>query len=309
MIVETSVFGNYEQCYEPKVLIIPVPYEYTTSFCKGTKNGPQAILNASVHMESFDDELWEEIKKIGINTANFVNQEFVTDKSHEPFKEVESAVRESLIKGCLPVVLGGEHSVSYGSIKAVYDLYPDISVLHLGAHSHLKSSFKNNKFNHKCTLNRVLEAMTDLEIVQVGIRGLSREEASWMEDTNPNIEVFFARDMNRWTVADIISGLNKNVYITFDFTALDIGIMPSVYDPIPGGLGFELALDILKNVCTFKNVLGIDFTGFTPIQNLSAPDSLACRLIYKTIGYCFARELGAFNEGNSALVTSEASDS
>ena len=120
IIVETSFFGNLKQSDDPKVLIIPTPYEFSTSCNKGTKNGPQAILNASRHLEFFDDELWTGVSRIGINTSSFVNCEFANNKSTEPFIEVEEAVKNSVIGGCLPIVLGGEHSISYGSNGLIF---------------------------------------------------------------------------------------------------------------------------------------------------------------------------------------------
>ncbi|MBI3591399.1 MAG: agmatinase [Candidatus Melainabacteria bacterium] len=301
-IVETNFFGNFSQGEDPKVLIIPTPYEYTTSYCKGTKNGPQAILNASTHLEKFDDELWTDVNKIGINTSSFINCEFVNNKTTQPFSEVEETIRSTVINGCLPIVIGGEHSISYGSIKAIYDLYPDVSILYFDAHANLKSSFQNNKFNHSCTLRQIYETMPDLKIVQLGARSISKEEVAWIENTNPNIEFFFARDKNQWKMPDIISNLGKNVYVSFNFNVLDSGIMPSCVTPEPGGLSFEQTMDIIKNICAFKEIVGMDFVEFTPIQGLQAPDFLAAKLIYKIIGYTFARQLGAFEE-NEPLAT------
>jgi len=305
MIIETSTFGNFEQVEEPRVLIIPVPYEHTTNFVKGTKLGPQSILNGSVYLSSFDDELWSSVNNLGINTLNFIKPEFVDSNSSQPFVEVEQAVRDAVVGGSLPVIIGGEHSISYGAIKAIYDLYPDVSILHFGAHVNMKSSVKNNKFNHSCMIQRIVEVMPELKIVQIGIRNIFGEEAAWLDKVSPNVEMFFARDKNKWNVADIISNLTKNVYITFDFSAFDSGIMPSTSKPEPGGLSWDLVVDILKNVCTFKEVVGMDFVELSPIKDLDAPNYLAAKLVYKTIGYTFARELGAFEEGESSLVASE----
>ena len=296
-IVETNFFGDLPQADCPQVLIIPTPYEYTTFYTKGTKNAPQAILNASSKLESFDEELWLDLKTIGINTSNFVMCEFVNSKTLEPFVEIEQAVRNTVISGQLPVVIGGEHSISYGSIKAIYDLFPDVSLLYFGAHTHLKENFQNNKFSNCCALRQVNNLMPDLKIIQLGIRSVSKDESQWLEKDNPNVEIFFARDRNRWSVADIISKLGKNIYISFDFNVLDPGIMPSAVSPEPGGLGFEQTTDILKNICAFKDVVGMDFVELSPINGLIAPDSLAAKLIYKTIGYTFARQLGVFDEG------------
>lgn len=304
-IVETNYFGNFKQEEDPKVLIIPTPYEYTTSHCKGTKNGPQSILNASKHLDPFDDELWTEISKIGINTTNFVNCEFVNNKSKDQFTEIEESVRSTVISGCLPVTIGGEHSISYGSIKAVYDLFPDVSILYFDAHTNLRDSHQNNKFSHLCALRRVYESMPDLKIVLIGVRSISKEEADWLDKTNPNIEIFFSRDKNNWKIPDIISNLSKNVYLSFNFNTLDAGIMPSCSAPEPGGLSWDQATDIIRNVCAFKEIVGMDFVEFVPIEDLKASDYLAAKLIYKTIGYTFARSLGVFEEDSSSLATSK----
>ena len=305
-IAQTNYFGNFKQSDDPKVLIIPSPYEYTTSHDnKGTKNGPQAILNASIKLESFDDELWQDISSIGINTSNFVTCEFANNRSSQGFSEIEQAVRNTVIAGSFPVVIGGENSLSYGSIKAIYDLYPDVSILNFSAHTNLKATFQNNKYSHACTIRRITETMPDLKIVQLGIRSISQEEKEWLENNDLNIEIFFAKDKTNWNTADILSNLSKNIYVSFNFDSLDPGIMPSVTRPEPGGLSYEQVLDIIKNVCAFKEIVGADFVELSPIPGLSAPDSLGAKLIYKTIGYTFARQLGVFEEKESTLAASE----
>jgi len=304
-IVETNYFGNFTQDDEPKSIIIPVPYEYTPSFNKGTKNGPQAILNASTRLEKLDDELWKEISSIGINTTGFINCEAVSGKSKEPFKEVEEIVRNTAIGGCVPVLIGGERSITYGSIKAVYDLFPDISVLYLDAKTGLKNSVNNNKYNHQCTLKRIQETMPDLKITQIGIRSVSKEEADWLESNDHNIEIYFAKDKNKWMLSEMLSNLTKNVYITFNFNVFDSGIMPSCIAPEPGGLSWEDILGIIRNVCAFKEIVGMDFVEYCPIAGLTAPDFTAAKLIYKTLGYTFARQLGVFEEEKPAFATSE----
>ena len=302
MIVETNHFGNFEQADDPKVLIIPAPYEYTTPYLKGTKNAPQAILNASKHLDAFDEELWVDISKVGINTSNFISCEFVNNKSTTPFGEIEQAVRDAVISGSLPVVLGGEHSISYGSIKAIYDLFPDVSILHFGARPYLKNTVMENRFSSQCVFKRINEIMPELKITQVGVRSLSHEETQWLETNDPNIEIYFSRDRNKWNVADILTNLSKNVYLSFNFNALDSGIMPASTIPEPAGFSFEQACDIIKNICAFKEIVGMDFVELSPIQNLAAPDFTAAKLIYKAIGYSFARELGVFEEDESSLL-------
>ncbi len=296
IIPETCVFGNLKQVDEPKVMIIPTPYEYTTSSGKGTKFGPQAILNASTKLELFDDELWLDVSKLGINTSNFVNCEFVNNKSSKPFSELTQATRTAHISGALPIILGGEQSISIGSVKAVYDLFPEVSILHFDAYPDLKETNRNNKYSHVCSMKRIVESMPDIKIVQVGVRSFSKEEKDYLEIETPNIEVFFGKEKSKWNLTDILTSLSKNVYISFDFSFFDSSIMPSTGKPEPGGVLWEQTLEILKNVCAFKEIVGMDFVEFSPISGLFAPDFLAAKLIYKTIGYTFARQLGALDE-------------
>ena len=167
----------------------------------------------------------------------------------------------------------------------------------------LKNTVMENKFSSQCVFRRINEIIPEVKITQVGIRSLSNEEASWLETNNPNIEIYFARDKNRWNVADLLTNLSKNVYISFNFNVLDPGVIPSSTIPEPAGFGFEQACDIIKNICAFKEIVGMDFVELSPIANLSAPDFTAAKLIYKSIGYSFARELGAFEEEVPELVT------
>lgn len=296
IVAETNFFGNFKHFEDPKALIIPVPYEFTPSYLKGTKNGPQAILNASIKLEKFDDEMWLEPSNIGISTSNFVTCEFAGNNSIQPFNEIEQVVRNAVISGALPVVIGGEACISYGSVKAIYDLYPELSILYFDACASLKDVSQNSKYSSKCVLRRVLEVMPDIKIIQVGTRSISKEEADYLEGGNTNINIFFARDKDRWNIAEILSSLTKNIYIHFNFNVLDCGIMPSVVSPEPGGLSFEQTVEVIKNVCAFKDIVGMSFVDFCPNPNLQAPDFLASKLIYKSVGYTFARQLGVFDE-------------
>ena len=299
-IVETNYFGGFNQTEDPKVLVIPVPYEYTPAFIKGTKNGPQAILNASKRLEAFDDELWTDISKIGINTANPVICDFVSNKSTMPFMELEQAIRNSVINGQMPVIIGGEQALSFGTIKSIYDLYPDVSILSLTARPHLKNTFENNKYSSPCVFRRITETMPDIKLIQLSVRSVSNEEKHFLETSKTNIEIYLDKDKKEWNVSEILSNLTKNVFISFNFNSLNSAVMPSCAMPEPGGLSYELALDILKNICTFKEIVGLEFTEFSPIPGFLAPDFLAAKLIYKTIGYTFAKELGVFEESNLA---------
>lgn len=296
IIVETHYFGNLTQVDKPRVLIIPAPYEYTTGFIKGVKNASQAILNSSLNLDLFDEELWADISRVGINTSDFVDCAFVCNGSKQPFIELEQVVKTSVINGSIPVVVGGESTISLGSVKAVYDLYPDVTILHFGSRPKLKQEVQENKYHHQCSIRNIIEEMPDIKLVQIGARSISEEESIWINE-NPRCEIFFAREkQNSNLIEEVLASLSKNVYISFDFSVLDPSIMPSSLSPEPGGLLFDEVLNILRNVCTSKEIIGCDFVNLAPREDLFASNYLASKLIYKTIGYMFAEELGVFEE-------------
>lgn len=305
LIVETNHFGDLEQVKNPKVLIIPAPYEYTTTCKKGAKNGSQAILNASKWIESFDEEIWADTSLVGINTSDVIKCDFVSDTVKHPFAELEKVVRSTVISGGTPMVLGGENSLTYGSIKAIYDMYPDISILHFDSRPNLKDRFKDNKYSSQSFMREIYSYMPDVKVVQLGIRDISPEEIEWVESNDYNIEMYFAKDKSSWDIGEILSNLTKNVFISFDYSVFDSSLIPANSNPSPGGLLWDETLDILKNVCTSKEIVGADFVELSPSAGLEASNQLAAKLVYKTIAYTYAQELGAFEE-DEELVASEA---
>ena len=260
-------YYNYQRS---KFVILPCPHEATTSYGKGAKNGPAAILKASQHVETFDEELGvEPYRKALIYTEKPVS-----------IVDLKKSVTGHLIAQKIPVILGGEHSITPYAVKALAEKHKDLSVLQLDAHADLRDSYKGNKNNHACVMRRVLEICP---AVQVGVRSISAEEWEWAKQGGQLKKIHFAEKLE--LVDKIEDQLSKNVYLTIDVDVFDPAVIPSTGTPEPGGLFWQEVLDILKGVCAARNVVGFDVVELAPRRGENAPDFTIAKLIYKLIGY------------------------
>ena len=283
---------EYSSQENSSVVIVPVPYEATTSYGKGTKDGPKAVLMASQEVETFDDELWVEPFKIGIQTSEEITMEAVTDATEKPFQELYEAISPLVEFGKFPIIIGGEHSLSLGAVRACAERFPDLSVLQIDAHADLRASFEGNKYSHASVAYHIYHTLPNPLITQVGIRNISGEEVAWMEEHAVKINTFWARQQRNWNYPDIVDTLSDNVYLTIDVDGLDPGIMPSTGTPEPGGMDWYQLKELIKQLCVRKNVIAADIVELAPIKGMHAPDFLVAKLVYKLIGYRFAMELG-----------------
>jgi agmatinase len=277
-----SEFSGYENS---EFVILPVPFEQTTTYQVGTKHAPPAIINASREVETFDEELKFETFKKGICTLNPV--EISSAGSQPVLDRIYKITRELMERGKIVGMIGGEHTISIGAVRAYKEKYPHLSVLQLDAHADLRDSYQENKFSHACVMRRIAEIS---HFVGAGIRNLSTEEHEFIQ--KKKTDVFFAKDMensDRWK-KEVIDKLNPDVYLTFDLDFLDPSIMPAVGTPEPGGLLWYETLDFLKKLIDQKNVIGFDVVELCPIPGMVAPDFLAAKLIYKIIGYLVGKE-------------------
>jgi len=290
-----NYFGIPDEFSSPetsKVAIVPVPYEATTSYGKGTKKGPQAILEASQQVELFDDELWVEPYKIGIQTLFPVQMKAVTAETEQPFQELRDVISPLIEFDKFPVVIGGEHSLSLGAVAACADRYPDLSILQVDAHADLRESYEGNPYSHASVAFHIYKGLPNPLISQVGVRNISADEVAWLEEEKPNINIFWARHQDKWNFHEIIATLSDDVYLSIDLDGLDSGIMPATGTPEPGGMSWPQLTELIKLLCVRKNVVAADVVELAPIAKLNAPDFLAAKLVYKLIGYRFALELG-----------------
>ena len=262
-------------------VILPIPFDKTSTWIKGADKGPEAIIEASRYLEFYDIETDSEIFKKGIFTVKPIR----AASSSALIKKTDSAVSRYLKDNRLVVTLGGEHSVSIGVIKAYAKHYQDLSILHLDAHADSRDSYEGSRYNHACVISRIREFTQN--IVSVGIRSMDVSERS---DVNKK-KMFFAHeihDSDKW-IQNAVRSLSESVYITIDLDVFDPSIMPSTGTPEPGGLGWYQVLKLLWSVSKSKRIVGFDVVELCPSSS-KAPDFLAAKLIYTLLSYIGANK-------------------
>jgi agmatinase len=271
---------EYEAIDQAAFVVVPVPYDLTTTYQGGARKGPAAILEASCNMELYDEELDAETYKAGIHTVPPL--EAVAAGPEAMLDRVEEAIDGVFDQGKIPVMLGGEHSITLGAVRAAVKRYPKLSVLHLDAHADMRASYQGTPYSHACIGRRMLELCP---VVQAGIRSMSVEEAAFLrKGTVPVFSAAAIRKDRTW-VSKALRSLSKDVYISVDLDALDPSVMPATGTPEPGGMLWHDVLDVLREVCRKKHVIGFDIVELAPIPGMVAPDFLAARLAYRMMGY------------------------
>lgn len=264
-----------------RVAVLPVPYERTVSYGVGTRNGPSAILEASHYVELYDDELDEEVSRIGIHTL----PAWLPDQM-EPQACIDGLAQ--VVGGLLGedrfvLTLGGEHSIVSGPIRAHQNKYPDLSVLHFDAHGDLRDEYEGEKHSHACAARRFVEL--GVPSVHVGIRSISKEEVEFAREKG--LFIVSNREMHKseeW-IDRALRKLTGSVYVTFDVDFFDGSLVPGTGTPEPGGGTYDQALSILRRVASGKRIVGADVVEHAPLAGNRAPDFLVAKLCYKLIGY------------------------
>lgn len=270
---------KYARLEDAKVVLIPVPYDGTSTWQKGADKGPKAFLEASENMELFDIETRSEPYKKGVYLAPAV----LENSSPEKMVETVYKTTKNYIKQQKFVTLfGGEHSISIGSIKAFVDNFEDLTVLQLDAHADLREQYDGSEYNHACA---VYKASQTTKLIQVGIRSMDKSELNNMVEE----QTYFAEQIIQdedW-MTDSIDQMTENVFITIDLDVFDPSIVPSTGTPEPGGLMWFETLEYLKMVFEKKNVVGFDIVELCPNPNEKSSDFLAAKLYYKMLAYKF----------------------
>lgn len=277
-----SYAGIPEQFSGPensKIVLIPVPYDGTSTWQKGADKGPEAFLKASENMELYDIETETEVFRQGVYLSDPVSE----NSSPEAVVEaVYKRTKDFILRNKFVTIFGGEHSISIGTIRAFNECFDDLSVLHIDAHADLRKTYDGSSCNHACA---VYEASQTTNLVQVGIRSMDASELTVMDQE----KTFFAHEMatDEYWMDNVIEALGENVFITFDLDALDPSIMPSTGTPEPGGLFWYETLDFLKQVFRERNVVGFDIVELCPNEVDKSSDFLAAKLYYKMLSYKF----------------------
>jgi agmatinase len=272
---------NQSRLSSAKVVVLPIPYDATASYRTGTREGPRALIEASRYLEEYDSELDLEICKVGIHTADELEPHVAGPR--KMVDRIEKTVTAYLKKSKFVATLGGEHTVSLGSVRAHAKQFPDMSVLYLDAHADLRNEYQGSKFSHACIARRITETVP---VVEVGVRSLSSEEHSFI--TEKQIPVFFRTESHSnqdSLVEEIVEQLSESVYVSLDLDVLDPSIMAAVGTPEPGGMSWEEMTKLLRTVAKKRHIIGFDINELSPQEGPTACSFTAAKLAYKLIGY------------------------
>lgn len=262
-----------------QVHVIPVPMETTVCYGAGTANGPRAILEASRQLDDFDGRCWP--TDLAIHTQPFVKPAAGQKSPSERWlAAIEKAVAKALRCGAIPVVLGGEHTATLGSARAFKAAGADIGFIHFDAHADLRDVYKGTKFSHACVLRRVHEL--GFPLVQLATRAVSREEADYRAANEKTIRVYDARILAKGQLPKnwIPKKFPKQVFISFDLDAFDPAVIPATGTPVPGGIGWRDALQLIDDVAAARKIVGIDVVELAPMKGLHHPDYTAALFVY-----------------------------
>ena len=272
-----------------KVVILPIPYEATTTYRSGCVNGPAAILDASQQLECYDEELDIETGlEVGIYTHEAIADTH-NGKNISPLdmlKVTQETVTKLVNDGKFVIGIGGEHSITNGIVEAYRKIYFEelFTVIQIDAHGDLRYEYEGSIYNHACVMRRIFEM--GLPTLQIGIRAICKEEADLIKEKSLN--VFRAREIATqpdWMEKAIASIQTKRVFLTIDLDGIDPTLIPGVGTPEPGGLNWYSLTTFLRKIFDLYEVIGCDIMELAPIVDSVVSEFTAAKLIYKIIGY------------------------
>ena len=269
--------SDFKSPEEALFQILPVPLEKSVCYGKGTAGGPEAIIKASQLVELYDCKSIP--AEFGINTRKAVDCE---GSAEEVIKRISEEVKKIIDIKKIPVMLGGEHTVTYGALLALKQKHERIGVIQFDSHTDLRDSYFNNHLSHGCVMRRALDI--GVELFEIGIRSLSFEEELLRRKLKiGHLDAEYLA-FNPIPAQILPEDFPKDIYITFDVDAFDPSLMPATGTPEPGGLSWYQALKAIENVVRGRNVIGMDFNELAPISGMHAPDFTIARLIYNVFG-------------------------
>jgi agmatinase len=266
-----------------RAAVLPMPYEATTTYLKGTRLGPTAILEASPALEFYDEELDTEPFRVGIHTCRPLL--FPPEPAEDSLGRIEEAVLRVLDDGKFPVGVGGEHTVSVGSVRACARRHAGLTVIQFDAHADLRDEYEGSPYNHACAMRRVLEICP---VVGMGIRAMDIEEKRFADERGLPLVLDWELQRDPGCLERALEGVHGSVYVTIDLDAMDPSLIPAVGTPEPGGFGWYGMLGALRKIFERFHVVGADLVELCPRAGLESSSFIAAKLIYKIIAYRFS---------------------
>ncbi|MCE3255158.1 MAG: Agmatinase [Rickettsiaceae bacterium] len=290
---QKSGFLGIEEKYldkqeDAKAIIVPFGLEASVSYGGGTKTGPAAIIKASHQVELFDEEHWCEVyRKFGVATLKTPE---IAQPIPAALEQLEKITETILNLGKFPLILGGEHSITAGSIRPFVKKYPDLAILHFDAHADLRDGYGDEHYSHAAALRRVMDHPIST-LISCGIRNISAGEIPYLEANKHRIKIYWGKDRESWNVEEIVAPLKgRPVFLTFDLDGFDSSLMQATGTPEPGGVFWSDAIKIISSAAKISNIVGADVVELAPIKQFHSCDFLAAKLCYKILGYALGNK-------------------
>ena len=274
---------------DSNVVIVPVPYDSTTSFKSGARHGPRAAITASKQLEEWDIELERDVSTVGIYTTQEIEPH--TGGPEVMVERVRRVAAHFIAQDKLVALLGGEHTITVGGVSAALEKYPDLTVLYLDAHADLRDEYMGSRWSHACVARRLHERAP---VVQVGVRSMSQDEAHFINTNDVPVFTWPPSGEIEQLAASVIDRLGEEVYVSVDLDVLDPSIMSAVGTPEPDGMTWADITKLLRLVCERRRIVGFDVVELSPNEGPEACAFTAAKLLYKLIGYAtsFDRQVG-----------------
>ena len=275
--------NNEKDFLDSSVVIIPIGYDGTASYKQGSKYGPSAIINSSIELENYDIEMEKDISETGIFTTPEISP--LASDPKDMILKIETTIDNLKLKKQITGTIGGDHSVTIGSVKSTIKRFPDLSILYLDAHADLRDTYMGTKWGHASVARRLKSLC---KVVQIGVRSISSEEINFISKSKSENEIFFwdnTKDNLQETIDSALKQLSNQVYISIDLDVLDPSIMSAVGNPEPGGMNWEEINSIIKQTAQNHSIVGFDVTELSPNEGPESCSFTAAKLIYKLIGF------------------------
>ncbi len=271
---------------EARAVIVPFGLEASVTYAPGTRNGPEAIIAASPILDMFDEDFRREVHRdYGIATLEPFE---IAPSIPKALDQLEDIVEALLAQGKFPLTLGGEHSLTAGAIRPFARRYPDLMVLQIDAHADLRDGYQGEHYSHAAAMRRVLDH-AHVGLVTVGVRSIGAEEVKFLNANPSRIAMHWGRDRRNWRIEDIVAPLKgKPIYLTFDLDGFDPAVLPATGTPVPGGLLWDEALDILDAASRAGTIVGADVVELSPREGSYMSDFTAAKLAHKIMAFALA---------------------
>lgn len=270
---------EYSDYKSSRIVVIPVPYDSTTEWISGCRFGPMAIIEASRYLEWYEVMLDKEVYRAGIHTLHEVEPHF--GSAAKMINRVYKVVKEVALTGKIPAMLGGEHTLSAGAVRAVKELYPDLTVVYFDAHLDQRDNYLGTRYGDACVMRRVKDICP---VIPIGVRSFSKEEKTFIENTGQKV-IFAEQILNhKIEYSSTFSNLSNHIYISVDLDVFDPSIMPAVGTPEPGGLQWYDMIELIKCITAGRKVVGFDIVELCQSYGNASCAFTAARLAYIIMG-------------------------